>query len=91
VQRVELALRIGDSKLDLDQAISCSLIVNDLVSNVREPVLSAGHLGRVFMRLVHWKTKIALVGPTGSGSRLFAFRYGNLTSLQLVEDLTSSR
>ena len=58
-RRVELAIRIGDVQLDLDRAVPCSLIVNELVSNALKHAFPDGRAGKI---LVGYRTR----GPNWS-------------------------
>jgi PAS domain S-box-containing protein len=49
--RIALDLRVADMPLDLDRAIRCGLIVNELVSNAIQHAFPAGRRGRVTVRL----------------------------------------
>ena len=48
---VELAIRIGDVQLDLDRAVPCGLIVNELVSNALKHAFPDGRAGRACVEL----------------------------------------
>jgi PAS domain S-box-containing protein len=45
--RIELATHVDDVSLDLDRAIPCGLIINELVSNALKHAFPAGRAGRV--------------------------------------------
>ena len=66
---VELASRIGDVQLDLDRAVSCSLIVNELVSNALKHAFPEGRPGRVCVELQPFgdRQHVLVVGDDGVG------------------------
>src|SRR6202040_780627 len=68
-RRVELAIRIGDVQLDLDRAVPCGLIVNELVSNALKHAFPDGRAGRVCVELQPFgDTQLVLVvGDDGVG------------------------
>jgi PAS domain S-box-containing protein len=89
--RVELAIRIGDVQLDLDRAVSCSLIVNELVSNALKHAFPDGRAGRLCVELqpLGDQQHVLVVGDNGVGlpPELDPRRSDSL-GLQLVDDLT---
>ena len=90
-RRIELASRIGDVQLDLDLAVPCSLIVNELVSNALKHAFPDGRAGRVCVELqpLGDKQHVLVVGDDGVGlpPDLDCQRADSL-GLQLVDDLT---
>jgi two-component sensor histidine kinase len=90
-RRVELAIRIGDVQLDLDQAVPCGLIVNELVSNALKHAFPDGRAGRVCVELEPFgdKQHVLVVGDNGVGLPAdLDYHRANSLGLQLVEDLT---
>lgn len=90
-QRVELALRIGDVQLDLDRAIACGLIINELVSNALKHAFPDARVGRVCVELqsVGEKQQVLVVGDNGVGFPPdLDYRRSDSLGLQLVDDLT---
>jgi two-component sensor histidine kinase len=89
--RVELAIRIGDVQLDLDRAVSCSLIVNELVSNALKHAFPDGRAGllRVELQPLGDQQHVLVVEDNGVGlpPELDPRRSDSL-GLQLVDDLT---
>jgi PAS domain S-box-containing protein len=90
-RRVELASRIGDVQLDLDLAVPCSLIVNELVSNALKHAFPDGRAGRVCVELQPFgdQQHVLVVADDGVGlpPDLDCQRADSL-GLQLVDDLT---
>ena len=90
-RRVELASRIGDVELDLDRAVSCGLIVNELVSNALKHAFPDGRAGRLCVQLQPFgdQQHVLVVGDNGVGlpPDLDDHRADSL-GLQLVDDLT---
>ncbi len=90
-RRVELAIRIGDVQLDLDRAVPCGLILNELVSNALKHAFPDGRAGRVCVELQPFgdQQHILVVGDNGVGlpPDLGCQRADSL-GLQLVDDLT---
>jgi PAS domain S-box-containing protein len=50
-RRVELVTRIADVQLDMDRAVPCGLIVNELVSNAMKHAFPNGRTGRLSVEL----------------------------------------
>ena len=90
-RRVELAIRIGDVELDLDRAVPCGLIVNELVSNALKHAFPDARAGRVCVELQPFgdQQHVLVVGDNGVGlpPDLDCHRADSL-GLQLVDDLT---
>jgi two-component sensor histidine kinase len=88
---VELIIRIGDVQLDLDRAVPCGLIVNELVSNALKHAFPDGRAGRLRIELQPFGDKqlVLVVGDDGVGlpPDLDCHRADSL-GLQLVDDLT---
>jgi two-component sensor histidine kinase len=90
-QPVELAIRIGDVQLDLDRAVPCSLIVNELVSNALKHAFPDGRAGRVCVELQPFGDgqQVLVVGDDGVGLPADLDHHrANSLGLQLVDDLT---
>ncbi len=91
-KRVELALRVSDLHLDMDRAVSCGLIINELVSNALKHAFPDGRAGRVSIELypLGEKRYALVVGDDGVGLPA-DLDFGRVDSLglQLVQDLTS--
>ncbi len=88
---VELAIRIGDVQLDLDRAVPCGLIVNELVSNALKHAFPDGRAGRVCVELRPFRDEqhVLVVGDDGVGLPAdLDHRRANSLGLQLVDDLT---
>lgn len=52
-ERVRLDLLIGDDEIPAEQAISCGLILNELLSNAAKHAFPDGRSGRVTVRVTH--------------------------------------
>jgi predicted ATPase/two-component sensor histidine kinase len=90
-RRVEWAIRIGDVQLDLDRAVPCGLIVNELVSNALKHAFPDGWAGRVCVELEPFgdKQHVLVVGDNGVGLPAdLDYHRANSLGLQLVDDLT---
>jgi two-component sensor histidine kinase len=90
-RRVELAIRIGDVQLDLDRAVPCGLIVNELVSNALKHAFPDGRAGRLCVELQPFgdKQHVLVVGDNGVGLPPdLDYRRADSLGLQLVDDLT---
>jgi two-component sensor histidine kinase len=88
---IRLAVRVPELDLDLDRAVSCSLIVNELVSNALKHAFPDGRAGSVSVDLEPRGTnRLALViGDDGVGLPATCdFRNTESLGLQLVNDLT---
>jgi PAS domain S-box-containing protein len=90
-QRVELETRVADVVLDLDRAIPCSLIINELVTNALKHAFPDGRSGRISVVLTpepggRHKLQVQDDG-VGLPADLDPQRADSL-GLQLVSDLT---
>jgi two-component sensor histidine kinase len=88
---IRLAVRVPDLELDLDRAVSCSLIVNELVSNALKHAFPDGRAGSVSVDLEpRGANRLALViGDDGVGLPAGCdFHDTDTLGLQLVSDLT---
>jgi predicted ATPase/two-component sensor histidine kinase/GAF domain-containing protein len=90
-QRVELTVEVSDLHLDIDRAISCGLIVNELVSNALKHAFPDGRAGtvRVALEPVGGGRHVLTVHDDGVGlpAGTEVARADSL-GLQLVRDLT---
>jgi predicted ATPase/two-component sensor histidine kinase/GAF domain-containing protein len=90
-QRVELAIEVSDLHLDIDRAISCGLVVNELVSNALKHAFPGGRAGtvRVALEPAGGGRHLLTVSDDGVGlpAGLDVGHAGSL-GLQLVRDLT---
>jgi two-component sensor histidine kinase len=89
--RVSLNVQIDDIALSLDQAVSCGLIVNELVSNALKHAFAGAQGGRIDVRMHQTRDHFyaLTVADTGTGLPLH-IEPGNAETLglQLVEDLS---
>lgn len=88
-QRITFSPDIDDIQLDLDRAISCGLVVNELVSNALKHAFPDDVAGTIRVGLVHGSDgRLELsVEDDGTGLPAGSVPTGSL-GLQLVEDLT---
>ena len=86
-----LKLDVEDIFLDIDRAIPCGLIVNELVSNSLKHAFSDGESGETCVELQLINNNIALiVSDNGVGiPEDFSLENTNSLGLQLVDALTS--
>src|SRR5262249_5435596 len=89
-EQISLHLDIGEVQLDLDRAVACGLIVNELVSNALKHAFPDGRRGRLYISLQSIESDDCLlrvrddgVGISGSIDPKTAETLG----LQLVNDL----
>ena len=89
-QGVELAVRVEEMDLDLEQAVSCGLIINEVVSNALKHAFPDGRPGRVSIELdrVGDRRVVLTVRDDGVGLPP-SFDVGQVDTLglQLVRDL----
>jgi two-component sensor histidine kinase len=89
--RITLDAQIEDVALDLDRAIPCGLIINELVCNSLKHAFPGGRAGRVVVKFYlsseKWYTLV--VGDNGVGLPTeLDPGHSDSTGLQLVSDLT---
>jgi two-component sensor histidine kinase len=86
---VELVTDIEDLQLDIDRAVSCGLIINELVSNALKHAFPGGRAGRITVALSLLDEKRCALTVSDDGVGLPS-GYGDRDSLglQLVQDLT---
>jgi two-component sensor histidine kinase len=91
-QRTEFAIQISDLYLNINQAITCSLLVNELVSNALKhafPDQRPGHV-RVELRPLGGHRLVLAVSDDGVGLPLdLDLARVDTLGLQLVQDLTN--
>src|SRR5262249_37106704 len=90
-QRVELSTRCDDVQLGLDRAVSCGLIVNELVSNALKHAFPPGRAGRVRVELTVVDAERCRLIVTDDGVGFpphIDIRQAESLGLQLVFDLT---
>ena len=88
-RRIGLAVDVDDVDLDLDRAISCGLIINELVSNALKHAFPDGRSGEVKVALKFtYPDRCSLcVGDDGIGLGA-SWERDETLGLQLVRDLT---
>jgi predicted ATPase/two-component sensor histidine kinase len=91
-QQIEVRVTAGDLHLNMDQAVPCSLIVNELVSNALKHAFPNGSSGLVsveFSAVSSGKCKL-MVADSGVGLPAdFDLRNSSTLGLQLVQDLAA--
>ncbi len=85
--RITLGLEVLDVMLGLDQAVPCSLIVSELVSNALKHAFPDGQPGRITVRLSRQNNGRYLLEVADNGVGLPKQRRTDTLGLQLVEDL----
>jgi predicted ATPase/two-component sensor histidine kinase len=89
-QRVELTTAVSDVHLEMSQAVSCGLIINELVSNSLKHAFEGGRPGTIRVELrCDDGTNVLTVADNGVGlAAEFDFGTTNTLGLRLVRDLT---
>jgi len=90
-RRVELATRIGDVHFDLDRAVTCGLIVNELVTNALKHAFPDGRPGQVCVELQPFGDKQHALVVRDNGIGLppdLDYHRADSLGLQLVDKLT---
>jgi predicted ATPase/two-component sensor histidine kinase len=88
---VELQIEVDDVQLDMNRAVSCGLIINELVSNALKHAFPDGRSGRlrVELGLVDQERCRLTVSDDGVGiAPAFSLEKADSLGLQLVHDLT---
>jgi len=88
--RIQIEVHVDDVSLDLDRAIPCGLIINELVSNALKYAFPENRNGRITVRLTSNSDQVYTLIVTDDGVGLPPdFDLGTLKSLglQLVNDL----
>jgi len=91
-QRTELTTQISDLCLDMNQAVTCGLIINELVSNALKHGFPEGRAGRVRVELqpLGRQRHVLRVSDNGIGlPRDLDLSRVNTLGLQLVHDLAT--
>ncbi|MET1115216.1 MAG: AAA family ATPase [Comamonas sp.] len=89
--RVRLRMRVSDIELRLDQAVSCSLIVNELVANALKHAFPGEQHGHIEVRMQQTRNQFYTLTVKDSGIGLPAHiepAEVDTLGLQLVEDLS---
>jgi two-component sensor histidine kinase len=89
-QGVELTMRVNEMDLDLERAVSCGLIINELVANAVKHAFPRGQGGRIGIELDRADHRVVLtVRDDGVGLPAdFDLDRVDSLGLQLVRDLT---
>ena len=90
--RVELAMRVSDLHLDMDRALSCGLIINELVSNALKHAFPGERAGRVLIELQPFGQNRHALTVADNGVGLppeLDLGTADSLGLQLVHDFTS--
>jgi two-component sensor histidine kinase len=90
-QRVVLAPQVSDVHMDLDRAVTCSLIINELVSNSLKHAFPGGREGRVTVGLQLSGERLCTLTVADNGAGLprgLEVGQSGSLGLQLVHDLT---
>ncbi|WP_144149101.1 AAA family ATPase [Paraburkholderia sp. BCC1884] len=88
---VELQIEVDELQLDMNRAVSCGLIINELVSNALKHAFPAGRSGcvRIELGLVDEDRCKLTVADDGIGiAPAFSLKESDSLGLQLVHDLT---
>jgi len=88
---IELLLQIGDCQMNLDRAVPCGLLVNELVSNALKHGFPEGRSGRVRVELQSLPGGESSLSVSDDGVGLpqhIVLGESESLGLQLVEDLT---
>jgi len=88
---VELQIEVDDVQLDMNRAVSCGLIVNELVSNALKHAFPDGRGGRVRVELGvagEGRCKLAVADDGVGIAPEFSLAEADSLGLQLVHDLT---
>lgn len=91
-RRIELVTQLDDVQLDLPRAVSCGLIVNELVSNALKHAFSDGRGGRVTVKAALSGTGLCELSVSDDGEGLpadFQQRQEDAMGMQLVHDLAA--
>jgi two-component sensor histidine kinase len=88
-KKIQLDLDVGEFYLDIDKAIPCGLIINELVSNAFKHGFPDGNSGKIQVHLDHKLDRYTLVvKDTGVGfPEDVAMNSTETLGLQLVNDL----
>ena len=92
MNRVKSRIEVGDVFLDINRAIPCGLIINELVSNALKYAFPDGKKGEITVKMkVDENDKYTLVvKDTGIGfPQDLDFRHTETLGMQLVTDLTA--
>jgi predicted ATPase/two-component sensor histidine kinase len=87
---ITLDVVVDDVQLDMNRAVSCGLIINELVSNALKHAFPDGRSGRLRVELVLGDDRECRLGVFDDGVGLstdFSFERADSLGLQLVSDL----
>src|SRR5262249_40179656 len=91
VQYTEFAIRVSDLHMEMNRAVTCGLIINELVSNALKHAFPNGRAGRVSVDLqrLDGESLVLVVSDDGVGLPPdLDFEQAESVGLQLVHDLT---
>jgi two-component sensor histidine kinase len=90
-QNVHLCIEVDDVQLDMSRAISCGLVINELVSNALKHAFPHGRGGSLRVTLKQYGEGACILGVADDGIGLsdgFSVARTGSLGLQLIEDLT---
>jgi len=90
--RIQLEVQVGDVHLELESAVNCGLIVNELVSNAFKHAFPNGRRGQIWVALEATEADGLVVVVADDGIGLppeFRTDRAESMGLQLVHDLTA--
>jgi len=89
VRQVKHTIDVEDGMLDVDEAVPCGLIINELVANSLKHGFPSNRAGRIWVRMDADQRHCTLrVGDDGVGFSEMDFRQTETLGLQLVRTLT---
>ncbi|MBP0595865.1 AAA family ATPase [Paraburkholderia sp. LEh10] len=87
---ITLDVVVDDVQLDMNRAVSCGLIINELVSNALKHAFPDGRRGRLRVELALRDDRACRLSVSDDGVGLstdFSFKHADSLGLQLVSDL----
>ncbi|MFB2879806.1 histidine kinase dimerization/phosphoacceptor domain -containing protein [Floridanema aerugineum] len=91
-ERINLDIQVEPIFFDLDTAIPCGLIINELICNTLKYAFPEGAIGKIYLRLSLLKNQFILLEVADNGIGLpadFDIEMSESLGLQLVNNLTN--
>ena len=86
--RIALTLDVDDVQLDLDRAVSCGLLINELITNAIKHAFPHDAAGTVHVRLQRQPGNAGLLTVSDDGAGMAGQAQPGALGLQLIDDLT---
>lgn len=86
--RIALATEVDELQLDLDRAVSCGLLINELITNAIKHAFPHDSTGAIHVRMQRAPGNLCRLTVRDDGTGMLDAGGGDSLGLQLIQDLT---